>query len=64
MFPYTTPLHVVCSIIVQRVVSKYGSLAVSCFCRWEADGGRGKAEKRQDTEKTSPKKEKEVSELK
>ena len=33
MFPYTTPLHVIRSIIiiVQRVVSKYVSLAVSCF---------------------------------
>ena len=31
MFAYTTPLHVIRSIIVQRVVSKYGSLTVLCF---------------------------------
>ena len=33
MFLYTSPLHVIRSSIVQRVVSKYGSLAASCFCQ-------------------------------
>ena len=32
-FPYTTPLYVVRSIIVQGGVSKCGTSAVSCFRR-------------------------------
>ena len=37
MFLYTTPLHVVRSIIAPHVVSKYGGFVVLCSCRYKTE---------------------------